>query len=205
VCPANCCTATAAAAVRTAGPIERTSIAIMGTGSLGLTTAAMALQQKATNVFLADVDDARLRRAESLTGCVPVCVRDDTEQLRHAVSEQTYGRGVDVVFEMTGSTTAAETGVDVLRIGGRLILVGAVFPERSMDLSAETVVRRLLRIEGVHNYQPEDLHTAIEFLESVSTESPVRNLVDRTFSLDAVNEAFEFALENRPLRVAVRP
>ena len=93
----------------------------------------------------------------------------------------------------------------MLRIGGRLVLVGAVFPDRAMDLTAETIVRRLLRIEGVHNYQPQDLRAAIEFLESVPAESPVRNLVDRTFSLDAVNEAFQFALENRPLRVAVRP
>ncbi len=204
-CPANCCTATAAAALRTVGPIEQTSIAIMGAGSLGLTTAAMALQQQATAVFLVDVDDARLKRAEALIGCVPVCVGDDTEQLRQAVSDQTCGRGIDVVFEMTGSTTAAETGMELLRIGGRLVLVGAVFPVRAMALSPETIVRRLLRIEGFHNYQPDDLHTALEFLASVPSESPVRNLVDRTFSLDAVNEAFQFALENRPLRVAVRP
>ena len=74
-----------------------------------------------------------------------------------------------------------------------------------MELSAGTLVRKLLRIEGVHNYRPEDLRTAIEFLESAPSNSPVRNLVEREFPLDDSNEAFAFALKNRPLRVAVHP
>ena len=74
-----------------------------------------------------------------------------------------------------------------------------------MELSAENLVRKLLRIEGVHNYRPEDLRTAIEFLESAPSNSPVRNLVEREFPLDDSNEAFAFALKNRPLRVAVHP
>jgi threonine dehydrogenase-like Zn-dependent dehydrogenase len=125
--------------------------------------------------------------------------------LREMIADQTQGRGVELVLEMTGSTDAAETGADLLRIGGRLILVGAVFPGRAMELSPEKVVRRLLRIEGVHNYRPEDLRAAIEFLESAPADSPARNLVEREFRLDEVNEAFEFALDHRPLRVSVRP
>ena len=184
-CPASCCTATAAAALRTAGPVERASVLILGAGSLGLTAAAMALQQRAATVFLADIDDARLTPAAALAGCT-------------AVHEWCPPRN-------SGSTDAAETGADLLRIGGRLILVGAVFPGRAMELSPEKVVRRLLRIEGVHNYRPEDLRAAIEFLESAPADSPARNLVEREFRLDEVNEAFEFALDHRPLRVSVRP
>ena len=132
-CPASCCTATAAAALRTAGSIAGASIAIMGAGSLGLTAAAMALQQQAGNVFLVDVDDSRLKRAELLEGCVPISVGNGSEQLRQRISERTHDRGVELVLEMTGSTDAAMSGVDLLRIGGRLILVGAVFPDRMME------------------------------------------------------------------------
>lgn len=204
-CPASCCTATAAAALRTAGAIDGTSVVILGAGSLGLTAAAMALQQGAQVAFLADMDEARLARAEALTGCVPSSVANGDQILREQIADHTNGRGVDIVLEMTGSTDAAESGINLLRIGGRMILVGAVFPGRAMELSPEIVVRKLLRIEGVHNYGPEDLRTAIEFLESAPAESPARNLVEREFCLEEVNEAFEFALQNRPLRVAVRP
>lgn len=204
-CPVNCCTATAAAALRTAGSVAGSSVLVLGAGSLGLTAAAMSLQQDSDLVCVADIDESRLKRAESLTGCVALPVDGDTESVRRTLHERTNGRGADVVLEMTGSTDAAELGIDALRIGGRLILVGAVFPGRPLELSAETVVRRMLRIEGVHNYRPDDLATAVNFLENVGATSPVRTLVEREFALTEADAAFQFAIENRPLRVAVRP
>ncbi|MFP6765838.1 MAG: alcohol dehydrogenase catalytic domain-containing protein [Planctomycetaceae bacterium] len=207
VCPAGCCTATAAAALRTAGPLDGASIAIMGAGSLGLSAAAMAVHQAAGDVFLADVNESRLRRAHQLSGCFPVCVGADRDRdpLRTLITERTHGRGVDLVLEMTGATDAAESGIELLRTGGRLILVGAVFPGRSLELSAEQAVRRLLRIEGVHNYRPDDLQTAISFLAAAPADSPAGNLVEQEFRLTEVNQAFQSALENSPLRVSVRP
>ena len=204
-CPAGCCTATAAAALRTAGPVDGASIAIMGAGSLGLSAAAMAVHQTAGDVFLADVNASRLSRAQRLNGCLPVCVGAGGDLLRTTITERTHGRGVDLVLEMTGSTDAAESGIKLLRTGGRLILVGAVFPGRSLELSAEQAVRRLLRIEGVHNYRPDDLQTAMTFLEAAPADSPARNLVEQEFRLSEVNQAFQSALENSPLRVSVRP
>ena len=204
VCPANCCTATAAAALRTAGSIEGASIAILGAGSLGITAAEMAVHRGASNVFLADLDTNRLDRARKISGCVPVPVAAEKDALRQVIADRTQGRGVDIVLEMTGSTDAAEQSLDLLRIGGRLILVGAVFPGRAMQLSAEQIVRGLIRIEGVHNYHPEDLQSAVSFLKSAPEDSPARNLVEREFPLEEAEAAFQFAADHRPLRVAVR-
>ena len=204
VCPANCCTATAAAALRTAGLIEGASIAILGAGSLGITAAEMAIHRGASNVVLADLDSDRLDRARTIPGCIPVAVAAEEGSLSRLIADRTEGRGVDVVLEMSGSTEAAEQSLDLLRIGGRLILVGAVFPGRAMQLSAEQIVRSLICIEGVHNYRPEDLQAAVSFLKSTPEESPARNLVEREFPLEEVEAAFQFAADHRPLRVAVR-
>jgi len=204
VCPANCCTATAAAALRTAGSIEGASITILGAGSLGITAAEMAVHRGASNVILADLDTVRLDRARAIPGCLPVSVADEEDSLSRLIADRTEGRGVDIVLEMTGSTDAAEQSLDLLRIGGRLILVGAVFPGRAMQLSAEQIVRGLIHIEGVHNYRPEDLQAAVSFLESAAEESPARILVEREFPLEEAEAAFQFAADHRPLRVAVR-
>lgn len=204
VCPANCCAATTAAALRTAGSVEEASIAILGAGSLGITAAAMAIHRGASHVFLADLDTDRLNRARTIPGCVPVSVAEGTDSLSQFIDERTQGRGVDIVLEMTGSTDAAEQSLDLLRIGGRLILVGAVFPGRAMQLSAEQIVRGLIRIEGVHNYRPEDLQTAVSFLESAPQNSPARMLVECEFPLEDAEAALQFASDHRPLRVAVR-
>jgi len=206
-CPAGCCTATAAAALRTAGRVAGASIVIMGAGSLGLSAAAMAVAQGAEEVLIADMNESRLGCAQQLNGCQPVQTggTEGRDRLGTIVAERTQGRGVDLVLEMTGSTDAAEAGIELLRTGGRLILVGAVFPGRSLELSAEQAVRRLLRIEGVHNYRPEDLQSAMNFLAAAPASSPARNLVEKEFLLTEVNQAFQSALKNSPLRVSVRP
>lgn len=204
-CPVNCCTATAAGALRTAGSVDGATVLILGAGSLGLTAAAMALQQGAESVSVADIDSTRLERAASIEGCLTIHSADGPEHVQQSVRERTNGRGVDVVLEMTGSTDATEQGLDLLRIGGRMVLVGAVFPSRALELSAETVVRRLLRIEGLHNYRPEDLATAVDFLAHTGANSPARTLVEREFPLGEIDAAFQYALEHKPLRVAVRP
>jgi D-arabinose 1-dehydrogenase-like Zn-dependent alcohol dehydrogenase len=91
----------------------------------------------------------------------------------------------------------------LLAIGGRLVLVGSVFPERRVEFAAEQIVRKLLRIEGVHNYTPLDLDTALRFLER--TDAPFGDFVGAEFPLDEVNAAFERALRGMDVRVAVRP
>lgn len=92
-----------------------------------------------------------------------------------------------------------------LRPGGVLLLAGAVFPSRPLAIPAEDVVRRMLRIEGIHNYEPEDLAAALRFLAEHRNRYDLAALTAGHFALSQVNEAVEFALASRPPRVAVYP
>ncbi len=163
---------------------------------LGLTTCAMARSLGATNVFVTDIEEERVRRAAAFGATNPSL---------DGLSELTDGRGADIIFDMSGSPDAMESSVDLLRTGGRLILVGAVFPTRSLSLQAHQLVRKMLRVEGVHNYRPEDLQSAVEFLSGAGAEYPFASLVDREFPLEQINEAVGCARESGAFRVAVRP
>jgi alcohol dehydrogenase len=68
----------------------------------------------------------------------------------------------------------------------------------------EAVVRRCLRVAGVHNYAPRHLREAVRFLAENHGRFPFAELVARTFPLDAADEAFRFAEAEKPVRVAVR-
>ena len=196
VSPAGCATATVAAALRTAGNCEGKTVVIHGAGMLGLTTAAMARSRGAANVIVTDVVEQRLRRAESFGA---------THSSLNELSEITAGRGADIVVDMSGSPDAMESSVDQLRIGGRLVLVGAVFPSRPLSLHGELLVRKMLRVQGVHNYRPDDLQSALEFLSESGQDYPFASLVDREFSLEQINEAIAYAQGDGSFRVAVRP
>jgi alcohol dehydrogenase len=204
-CPANCATATIAAALRVAGECRHGAVLIQGAGMLGLTAAAMASAGGAREIIVCDPDAGRLRRATQFGATRAVHLAADGDVLEQAVQQATDSRGVDVALELSGSPEAVETGLQLLRIGGCYVLVGAVFPTRDVALPAEQVVRRLLRIEGVHNYTPADLQRAIDFLTAHHTRYPFGELVSGRFALAEADAAFQHAIASQAPRVAVVP
>ena len=203
-CPANCATATAAAAMRYAGECDGQVVLIQGAGTLGLTAAAMASTAGAREVIVCDRLPERLRPAENFGATRTTCVEGGDDQLRTLIDGVTAGRGVDLAIEMSGTTPAIESGIRLLRTGGRYVWVGSVFPAQPLSIAPETVVRKLLSIQGVHNYTPADLRAALRFLECNHARYPFGQLVSRVFSLEEAAAAFAHASQGAALRVAVK-
>jgi alcohol dehydrogenase len=199
-CPANCATATVAAALGAVGELRDRAILITGTGMLGLTACAMARSMGAAAVICTDVNAPRRQRAPNF-GATHI---PSTDELASIVKEITSGYGVDAVLELSGSPHAFEAALPLLRIGGTLVLVGAVFPTPPVPLAMEQLVRRNLRLIGVHNYGPDDLKTAVHFLEA-NRACPFESLVERWFALSSAQAAFTTALAGDVIRVGVKP
>lgn len=172
---------------------------------LGLTAAAMAANQGAASIIVTDIVDQRLARAAGFGATHCINAGQDTSFLAETIEAVTEGRGVDVIFEMSGTVGAIEQSIDQLRIGGQLVLVGSVFPTRAAQVTPEQVVRKLLRIDGVHNYTPDDLRVAIEFLTRASHIYDFESLVSAEFSLRDCNEAVAASRGADAVRIAVRP
>lgn len=204
-CPANCATATVAAALRVGEGCKGETILVQGAGMLGLTACAMARSRGAEEVVVCDVDAERLQRALLFGATRAVLVSEDPASLSEAVGEVTEGRGVDLALEMSGAPSSVEAGLKLVRIGGRYVLIGSTFPAPSVALDPEAVVRRLLRITGNHNYMPVDLADAVAFLLQHGAEYPFAELVYDSFSLGDAEAAFRHAIQGEDLRVAVRP
>lgn len=189
--PANCATATVAAAVRAAGDLKNQRVLIMGAGMLGLTATAFAKAAGASEIAVCDVDENRLQLAKEFGAT--------------SVISEARGTKFDRALEMSGNETAVENLVECLDVGSTGVLVGSVSPSRSIKLDPEQIVRRLITLRGVHNYHPMDLVTAVDFLSTHQHKFPFRNLVQRSFTLDEADEALQFAEQERPVRVSVRP
>lgn len=204
-CPANCATATVAAALRVGALNPGDSVLIQGAGMLGLTAAAMASSRGAQQVIVCDVDAARVERAARFGATQTLRVGKDERELIEMVREMTEGRGVDLAVEMSGANSAVQTGVKLPRIGGRYVLIGSTYPTPPVEFDPEAVVRRCLSIVGNHNYRPGDLADAVSFLSQHGHEFPFADLVHDAFALDQSEEAFKHAINGESLRVAVRP
>lgn len=199
--PANCAVATVAAAFRLAGPVEGATVAILGCGVLGLTAAAMARDLGAAEVVACDLDPSRGEAAAqfgSQTFCVPV-------DLLSAVHGLTRGRGADLTMEFSGAAAAVVSALDAARTGGVSIIAGTTTPGGSVALDPNELVRRMLTIRGLHNYAPEDLVVAVEFLADTGDRFPFGSLAGGGFALDDIEHAFESATVRPGRRVSITP
>ncbi|CAH0139894.1 L-threonine 3-dehydrogenase [Microbacterium sp. Bi98] len=185
--PASCATATAWAAVARAArdhDLDGATVRIHGAGLVGLSAAAIAVEHGAT-VEVLDPAPERLALAARF-GAGPI------------------DRDPDVVIEASGHAVAeALTGVAT---GGTVVLVGSVFPAEPVPLDAESIVRRLVTVTGVHNYTGSELAEAVAFLAGRGRAYPFVDAVGEVRQLADLDEAITAAsAPGAPLRIGVVP
>ena len=200
ISPASCATSTIAAAMEAAGDVKDLVVCITGGGLLGLTAAAMSSLQRAATVVLCDVNPERRSRAAAF-GATHTAA---PEELPDLLKQLSGGKGADVAIEVSGAPSAFQTLWPLLRIGARLILVGAVFPAAPVSFFMDTLVRRNLTISGIHNYGPRHLLKAVQFLEAAGSRFPFDSLVSSWFALDDTSAALAAAMNPACIRVGVR-
>lgn len=108
-----------AAGVAEVGPGQ--TVAVIGAGPVGFFAAQAALARGVEAVHVLDVLPDRLALAERV-GAVPLDVGARNPQM--ALAAATGDRGADVVIEAVGHPRAFETALEVVRRGGRLVVVG---------------------------------------------------------------------------------
>lgn len=188
--PASCATATAwAAVVRGASgrTLEGTRVLVYGAGLVGLSAAAIAADDGA-EVTVVDPSLSRRAFAERFG----------------ATSAAKAIEPADIVIEASGHAVAE--AIAAADVGGSVVLVGSVFPADPVPLDAESLVRRLLTVTGVHNYTGSDLAAAVGFLAGRGRAYPFADVVGAVHPLDEVDDALAAAAApDAPLRVALNP
>lgn len=107
------------------------SVAITGFGPIGAMSAAIAEHNGASVVIVTDVSDHALETARrwaasrNFANLHAFNVRTTpAAEVKKAVDAITNGVGVDVVCEMSGSGAAINFGLEIVRMGGMLSLLG---------------------------------------------------------------------------------
>ena len=132
-----------------------------GAGMLG-PTAAFGRVGCAERVAVCDVDERRLALARRFGTDARVLWDDDPDVLRRRC-RAAGGDGLDLLLEMSGPSAAVGACCRLADIGAAVVLVGSVVPSPPVAMGPQQVVRRCLRIHGVHNCAPCDLGTAVAF------------------------------------------
>lgn len=198
----NCSVATVAGAIRLAGNLEGKNILVSGAGMLGLVACSMVDTVGAASVSAIDVDKKRATLALDFGARHFFDAKADLEpQLKE---EFGISNPFDVVLELSGAASAMENTLKSLIIGGSAIWVGGTFPQRNLNIDSEYLIRNLLKIKGLHNYNENDFVKAADFITQYHTRYPFSRLVVDFGGLDQVNEAFEHGLHTDAFRVGIQ-
>ncbi|MBL9137060.1 MAG: zinc-binding dehydrogenase [Verrucomicrobiales bacterium] len=200
----NCAVATVAGALRLAGGLSNRRVLVAGAGMLGLAACAMARVAGAQQVIAVDIDPDRLRTALRFGADATWLAEPGAPALRSFLEQDNPNEPLTVALDFSGAPETIEIVLGALGIGGTLVLVGSTFPQRALQIDAERLVRHLLTVRGLHNYNERDLITAVDFIERHHRQFPFETLVCDPFALDQVNEAFAYAVTSGVHRVGIR-
>ena len=199
--PASCATATIAAALKAIPVISNADVCVFGAGMLGLTACSMLQVMGAAKIVCVELD-ARRRDQALRFGATHAVTPDELPALVNDFADQ---NGFDAALELSGSPAAVEVALQTVRLGGSVVLVGSVFPTPPVAIAPDQIVRRNLSIHGVHNYGPEDLVDAVQFLTAHHDRFPFETLVAQWLPLSAVAEAFQLSRDPVNIRIGVLP
>lgn len=116
---------------------------VVGAGTIGLLVLQALSAAGCSRVFVADIDRSRLKLAEELGATETLSAQPDLISRLH---ERTGQVGVDVAVEAVGRNETVSSGIESVRKGGTVVLVGNISPEVTLPL--QKVVTRQLRLQG---------------------------------------------------------
>lgn len=183
-----------------AGIAEGDTVAIIGSGPVGLFT---LMNVRATNpgqILMVDVAEDRLRMAESLGA---IAINSSKVNPVVEIQRRTEERGADVVIECVGLAPAFTTALDAARAGGTVAVIG-VHSDLSYDFPLGELWRRSINIVmgGTCNVQGY-WDRALELVESGAVDPTV--IISHTMSLEDGVKAYEMFDRHEAMKVILKP
>ena len=184
------------------GPrIEPTDVVVVtGVGPIGILVAQLARLAGARRVLVTGLDvdeETRMPIARRLGLEVVNVQRADLGQL---VRDLTDGYGADVVYECSGARPALLQGIELLRKGGHLTLLG--LQSVAAEIYFTPIIRREISIHTSITSAWPDFEAAIDLMARGAVQ--VEPLVT-TFPLAAAVEALEGSLNRQVLKAVLLP
>lgn len=184
---AMCSSATAFHALKRGRMGKGDRVAVFGIGGLGMSAVQIARALGAAEVFAVDLDERKLKLAESFGA---VTVRAAVGDPVAAIRERSGGRGVDVALELIGLPLTMEQALRVLAVHGRAVIAGLATKPMAVD-SYRDLLGREAELLGANDHLKAELPVLLDLIASGSVD--LERVVERTVAPDAgaVNEILD--------------
>ncbi|MDD5017087.1 MAG: alcohol dehydrogenase catalytic domain-containing protein [Eubacteriales bacterium] len=177
-------------AVQKSGAKVGQTAAVLGCGCIGLVTIMVLQACGITEIYVIDVIEKRLKKAEQLG--VAKALRADKVDVVEIINSLPGG-GVDLVFETAGNVVTTLQTAKMVKKGGSVTLVGMA-PASEITYDIGTLMSKEAELHTVFRYR--NLYpTAIAAVSQ--GKIPLKSIVSHVFDFKDVIEGVEFNVNNK--------
>lgn len=194
VAPVNCALSQVLYGLNRIGVWLGDSVVIQGAGGLGINAVAIARDMGAGRIIVVDAVPERLELARAFGADATVNLRELPHRAdRVAHVRELTGGGADVCVEVAGVAGVVQEGIEMLRVGGRYLMMGNIVPGASAEIVPHDVVRQPKALLGVLSYDAWVIPRALDWLVRARERYPFDRLLAARFPLEKLDEAFQQA------------
>ena len=164
-------------------------VVIAGMGPIGLSVLQVARLKSPRLLIALDVNDLVLQIASELGA--QVILNAGKDDVPAEIQKLTDGRGCDLYIEASGSVDSINTGINVLRKGGKLFIHGVSGKPATVDFNQVGEFKELT-IQGGH-LSPHRMPLAIQYIADGRVNA--KRMITHVFELKDFVQALELKLK----------
>jgi L-iditol 2-dehydrogenase len=178
------------------------TVLVIGVGVSGLLFAQLSKLWGASRVFVSDLVDYRLQRAEEVG--VEAAINPADDDLDTTVHRLTGGVGPDLVIVTVGNERVMEQGLTLAAKGGTVLVYAPLPPGDTLEVDVHDLLFFEKTLVTTYSCGPDDTRVALDFIGHQRLQT--QGLVTHRFGLDQVGEAVQLAGEaGESLKVVILP
>jgi threonine dehydrogenase-like Zn-dependent dehydrogenase len=195
VAPVNCALSQVIYGLNRIGVWLGDTVVIQGAGGLGINAVAIARDMGAGQVIVVDGVPERLELARAFGADATINLRELPNRADRVarVKELTGGVGADVCVELVGVANVVQEGIELLRVGGRYLMMGNIVPNAAAEIVPHDAVRQPKTLLGVLSYDAWVIPRALDWLVRARGRYPFDRLLANRYPLEQIDVAFEQA------------
>jgi D-xylulose reductase len=178
------------------------TVVVMGSGTIGLMCGAIARVFGAARVILVDILDHKLEFAKEFLKCetFKTDMGADAETNAAALLASVGLEEVDAVIEASGVGSSIETGIHLLRPGGKYVQTGMGKPK--VEFPIGMMSEKELMVRGCFRYNSSDYELAVGLLSRGTID--VKPLISSTSSFEDATVAWEKTKKGEGIKNLIR-
>ena len=163
------------------------SVVIQGVGQQGLAQIIVAKESGCNPIIATGLSRDGIRFELAKEFGADYIITADREDVRARVREITAGRMADVVVDVTGSSEAVLTSLDIIKQQGTVVIPGLTGTNVTTPVLLDRITLNDIKVIGRFTSDVRTLGRAIKLIES--GRYPIEKMVTHTFSLDEAEKA----------------